>query len=202
MSRFEGLLDGLVLMPAALTFLTVGTLVAWRRPRNPLGWIMSIGMTLMLFGGCARAYGVYALLTAPGSLPAGVWVAWLSWTGGLGQFLVLYFSLLLLPNGRLAGRRWHLVAYLAAIVLVVSNVEAALRPGPLDDYLPVSNPLGRSELAAMTPFVGLAISVVLLLCIASFVVRFWRARGEERQQLKWIVYAVSLFVPFHGSPSL
>ncbi len=69
LSNFQGLLDGLLLMPAMLIFLTVGTLVAWRHPCNPLGWILCMGTTIMLGSEAAGAYTTYTLLVAPGRFP-------------------------------------------------------------------------------------------------------------------------------------
>ena len=37
-------------------------------------------------------------------------------------------------------------------------------------------------------------TVASLAACASLVLRFWRARGEERQQLKWFAYAAALLV--------
>src|ERR1700693_3658713 len=54
-----------------LAFATVGTLIASRRPQNPIGWIFCIGTLLWALGVFMLEYAVYALITMPGSLPAG-----------------------------------------------------------------------------------------------------------------------------------
>ena len=59
-----------------LAFSTVGGLIASRRPENAIGWIFLSGALVWILGELALEYGVYALITAPGTLPAGAWMAW------------------------------------------------------------------------------------------------------------------------------
>jgi len=54
-----------------LAFATVGSLIASRRPQNPIGWIFCISTLLWALGNVLQEYAVYALFTVPGSLPAG-----------------------------------------------------------------------------------------------------------------------------------
>jgi hypothetical protein len=70
-------------LPALLAFAVVGALVAARQPRNSVGWLLlavAVCMTLRLVG---ESYAIYALITAPGSLPGGLYAAWVlrSWFG-------------------------------------------------------------------------------------------------------------------------
>ena len=62
-----------------LAFSTVGALVASRRPENPIGWIFLAGASCWGVGELALEYAVYALVTADGALPGGVWRA--AWGG-------------------------------------------------------------------------------------------------------------------------
>jgi hypothetical protein len=66
-----------VLFPVLiLTFSTVGALVASYRPENAIGWLFLSGAFVWIVGELTLEYGVYALITDPGALPAGVWAAW------------------------------------------------------------------------------------------------------------------------------
>ena len=95
-----------------LAFSTVGSLVASRRPRNPIGWIFCLGAFLWILGELALEYAVYALITAPGALPAGTWVGWFGgWARGMGWLLIVLFLLLLFPTGRLPSPRWRPVLW-------------------------------------------------------------------------------------------
>src|SRR6266516_1007693 len=78
--------DALVL----LSFATVGALIASRRPQNPIGWIFCISTLLWALGTLLQEYTSYALITVPGSLPAGALLGVIGhWIGGIGWFLML-----------------------------------------------------------------------------------------------------------------
>jgi hypothetical protein len=199
---FENLLDESLGIDAvlALTFPTVGAIVASRRPGNAVGWIFcAIG----LCGGVeifTVEYGIYALVTNPGSLPAGVISTWVgTWVWLPSVTLTITFLLLLFPHGRLLSSRWRPVAWLAAAVTVAGTVLLAIVPWDLlDPGVPAQNPVGVEALrhlgiAPPAPIFLIGIPTMLL-SVASLVLRFRRSRGEERQQLKWFVYAGVLIV--------
>jgi len=114
---------------ALLTFPPIGALVASRRPDNPIGWIiLGVGLLFSL-AGFANQYGIYALLTEPGSLPAGVTMAWLgSWLFLAPLILTGTLLFLLFPNGRLLSRRWRPVLWIAVLALVLALPGEALGP--------------------------------------------------------------------------
>ena len=180
-------------------FSTVGALVASRRPENPIGRLFCSGAFIWIVGELALEYGVYALITAPGTLPAGAWAAWFGgWARGMGWFLIVMFLLLLFPTGRLPSPRWRpvlwgAVGYIGFFTLVVwlSPVSADTR---LQEF--VRNPLGL-EIAIMNLLVELLYLTIPLLVVVSgtaVIARFRRSRGDERQQLKWFAYAVAVMV--------
>jgi hypothetical protein len=182
----------------ALTFSTVGAVVARRRPQNPVGWMFCAGGLVAAIVGFAE-YSVYAVLTRPGSLPLGAEVAWVAgWIWWLLLGAVAYVFLLF-PDGRLLSRRWRPLAWLAGIGPAITAVETALSPGPLEEFAVVRNPFGLetsglvSELVNVLVVLGvLGVLVALVGAGASLVVRFRRVRGEQRLQLKWIAYAAAL----------
>ncbi len=189
-----------VALLAILSFATVGALVASRRPKNPIGWILCVVGLVLGFGFFAQGYADYVLVVQPGSLPGGGIAVWsLSWSGAI-LTVAPTFLLLLFPDGRLPSSRWRPVAWLAAGATVASVVGAAFRPGLLDDDYPtVTNPVGIGGafgdlLNLMNVFGGVLLAVVLLLSVISIVVRLRRSRGERRQQIKWIVYAGAVMV--------
>src|SRR4029453_10172069 len=129
---------------ALLAFAVVGGLVASRQPRNPVGWLLlvvAVCMTVRLVG---ESYAIYALITAPGSLPGGLYGAWLQWSwfgvvAILAIFLPLYF-----PTGRLLSPRWRPVLWLGIAYLSAAVVSNALKPGPevwLEGVRPARNPV-------------------------------------------------------------
>jgi hypothetical protein len=181
----------------ATPFAVVGVLVASRRPRNPIGWLFLVFGVVAAFTSFGDRYAFYALVEHPGSLPGGNWVAWLSsgiWHPAFGFFV---FAFLLFPNGHLPSARWRPVAWVAAVNYLMGGVLGLLW-GPLfEEFFPYADfPLRLQGY----PIVDVAFSVFLVcnfgliaLSAVSLVLRLRRAVGVERQQLKWFVYAVSLF---------
>jgi hypothetical protein len=181
-----------------LAFSTVGAVILARRPGNRVGWLCwAIGFTITLsFWGSRQVWAVLAanqgrssawvLLTMLGTM------AWLGTLLGLVPFLVLLF-----PTGRLLSPRWRPVAWAIGLVLGLYLTARLLTPGPLDPGLAGNpqNPLGVESaegfLRLIQTLAGVAVPVLALAALASLVVRFRRARGEERQQLKWFTFVVA-----------
>src|SRR5919199_3041893 len=189
--------DALYVLPF-VAFATVGALVSARRTDNPIGWVFCAIAVSDLASSFAHQYSVYALVTRPGSLPAGAAMAWLvSWIGAPGTLLLVTFAPLLFPTGRLPSRRWRPVAWLAGFWIVVATVFGVLRPIPPNPRYPaVVSPVGLNE--STSEWLGIVVALPVLLiavaCLASLVVRFRHAQGEERQQLKWFAYAGTLLL--------
>lgn len=173
-----------VALLAILSFATVGVLVASRRPKNPIGWILCVVGLMMGVGFSAQGYADYVLIVQPGSLPGGGIAVWsLSWSGSILS-VAPTFLLLLFPDGRLPSSRWRPAAWLAAVAAVASVVGAAFRPGLLDDDYPmVTNPVGIGGafgdlMSMMYVFGGALLAVAQLLSVISIGVRLRRSRGE------------------------
>jgi hypothetical protein len=184
-----------------LAFSTVGALIGSRRPENPIGWLFCSGAFAWILGELALEYGVYALITAPGTLPVGVWAAWFGgWARGMGWFLIVAFLLLLFPNGRLPSPRWRPVLWGAVGYVGFFTVVIWLSPVSNDTRLAfVRNPL-RLEIEIINfllELLYLTIPLLLVAGAAAVIVRFRRSGGAERQQLKWFAYAVAvMFILF------
>jgi hypothetical protein len=188
------------LVVAALAFSTVGVLVADRQRKNPIGWLLLCTGALYAVELFAGNYGVYTLSTDPGSLPGGTLAAWLtSWVWISGGSLIL-FVFLFFPDGKLPSPRWRPVAWLVLLNAALSVAPYAFGPGPLREFTegpPVVNPLGIEGSAGLLDAFGrisfLLLVPISLALILAFVLRYRRALGEERQQIKWVAYAVGLF---------
>ena len=182
----------------AMSFPLVGAVIATHRPGNPLGWIfLVIGVSTGLVV-CGYEYASYVFRTAPGTAPGGglaVWVSHWAWAPGLG--LLLTFVPLLFPDGRLPSRRWRPVAWLSAIPIVVIPVLTAValwswRGPALLDPDGVSQAIGALN-AVLFPAYVLMLGCGLA-CLAALLLRFRRARGIERQQLKWLLFACAVTI--------
>jgi hypothetical protein len=174
---------------------TVGAVILARQPHNRIGWLCCAVGLLVGPAFFAQAYAWYALVYRPGSLSGGLAMAWLGeWPWFIALGLVLTFLLLLFPTGHLVSRRWRVVAWAAAANLALGSIWGMFKP-TLNAIEPpiVSNPLGVQQAEAafeLLESVVLAVQGLLtILSAASIVVRFRRAQGVERQQLKWFTYA-------------
>ncbi len=172
-------------------FSVVGVVIASRRPRNPIGWLFcTIGLAIGLFF-FSDEYVVYALATRPGDLPGAGWLAWSQlWTVFI-MWALMFFSLLLFPTGRLPSPRWRPVASALAGVFVLVTALFVVKPGPLEGVArAVENPTGIEAAAGIVKVGEWAVLPTVLTIVlaapAAVLVRFWRSRGEERQQLKWL----------------
>ena len=116
---------------------------------------------------------------------------------GIVSSLILLFS-----TGTVPGPRWRPLPWLIVAGIGMFLVGATLDPGALDPAetgVPgVMNPAGVEALGAVTPILAAVGSVLGLLCIppalAGLLVRFGRATGEERQQIRWLAYVVGTIV--------
>jgi len=168
---------------------TVGAIVASRRPENPVGWLLCLSGVVVGISHFGSQYAIYALLARPDSLPAGEAFAWISsWILPILIGLDV-FTFLLFPTGRLPSRRWRWLGWLTVAFVFVGVVSGAFSPGPVDGLGPLRNPLGiesftnsyKAVLYPMAPFLFAASAL-------SVFVRLRRATGVERQQIKWFAY--------------
>jgi hypothetical protein len=182
-----------------MSFATVGALVASRQPGNAIGWIFCwLGLSFSL-GGVGEEYALYALVTEPGSLPRGEEIVWLvALFGGPLVFAMFALVFLLFPDGRLLSRRWRPVVWLD-LLAIACLFAWAFQPGPLGNLglVSVANPFGVEGAGALLDTLGnVGLFMTLAVAVAggiSLVLRFRRARGEERLQLKWFAFSGVVF---------
>ena len=180
---------------ATVSAATVGALLASRRPRHPVGWLL-LGLGLALAVNLlVEPYVRYGLLVRPGSLPAASYVVGFVYVMVFVGLSCTGFVLLLTPNGSLPSPRWRWWARVAGAAPVVIVLGGVVQPNPLaPDYL--GNPLAVPALARVLAVPALAGIVVVLVSLlvgaGSLVGRFRRARGVERQQLRWLAVAAAL----------
>jgi hypothetical protein len=170
---------------------TVGAIVASRRPENPVGWLLCLSGLATSTSSFTSQYAIYALLAEPNSLPAGEAIAWIAaWMLPIMNGLQVSY-LMLFPTGRLPSRRWRWLAWLTVAYILVGVITAAFSPGAYMGFLgPIRNPLGIEGFTQFYKAVVYTMSPALFLAAAfSLVVRLRQAVGVERQQLKWLAYA-------------
>ena len=183
-----------------VAFSALGALLATRRPRNPIGWILCFASLALAVTGMARGWYVHAEYGAAGSKPAPGALLWFAnWIFIWGFMPLMTALLLLFPDGKLPSRRWWPAGALSALALGTLTVGYAFEPGALDSYPRAENPLGAAgalgDAIDLLQVVGyLLFALAAIASAAALVTRFRSSRGVERQQLKWMAAAAALAV--------
>ena len=183
-----------------LPFATVGALLAARRPGNPIGRILLVAALAFALSNALRAYADSG--GGPSEMPGGELALWADewllfvWLGLVGIFVPLLF-----PDGRLPSRRWRPVAWFGGAVILAGLLGTAFGSGSFEpDVGPaVENPLALpgvlgDALAVVADAGGVALALATLGALWAVVVRLRRARGVERQQVKWFAAAMAVLL--------
>jgi len=191
-----------VTIPIVISTVAVGAVLVNRLPRHVMGWfLLAAGLSLAVSTG-AGGLADYGLNVRPGSVPGAIGFAIVSgavggpFIGLLAGFVPLYF-----PTGRLPSPRWWPVVVIAIIPTLSPVITNLFGPFPAGTYPPAAtNPLALEGVGGLLVQVLGGVSTVLgvvgLACaIASLIVRYRRAQGAERAQLKWFAYLGLVVVP-------
>jgi hypothetical protein len=177
--------SGLPVVP----FGAVGWIVASRRSRNPIGWILLALSLLFLLASDAGQYAVMAYRQGyhlPAARAAAFAAGWWIWFA-----LLLPLPVGLFPDARLS-RRWQQVLWAYGVVCIgpvtvltwrhVHGIGAShIRVDSTGELSSVGNPAGAAGL-----FYPLLLAFYLVWVLRP-VVSFRHSSGEYRQQLKWLL---------------
>ena len=177
----------------SLVYPTMGALIVSRLPRNPIGWLFcGVGLLYAI----RRFAWAYAEYTRYGNIafPLGDYAGWLaSSLEYTGQALAIVFLMLLFPDGRLLSRRWRVVVGIAICGAALAALYDAFAPyygNPFGVVGVVGGLFTTYQLFAASESLGMALLVASsLAALFSLILRLRRARGDERQQLMWFLYA-------------
>ncbi len=173
-------------------FAGCGAILAWHRPRNPIGWLFLVGG---LMQATAAAMAPLSLLLLQTGGPVGLirlvltMLAW-SWPWAIG--LCIPLALLLFPDGRLPSPGWRPVAIGVVVTAPLFNLEMGSGPATNDLGLPPAylilpfydalQPLWTATEIRNLVAVGLA--------LVALGVRYRRGTETARRQLLWLMLAV------------
>jgi hypothetical protein len=180
----------------ALGFGGVGWILARRRPANAIGWCFALGGLSWAAG---MLGGAWVELALRGFVDTTVLVRILATHNVFGWILSMPLSvqlpLLLLPNGQVLSRRWRWAVGVVVSGVIVGTLGFSTIPGVIegtDPALSLVNPWGLGPLEPLPQAMALTGAVLLLIGMAAgavaVVLRFRRARGVERQQLRWVAF--------------
>ena len=179
-------------------FAVVGLVLAWRRPDNPVGWIMLAGAFFFALSEDASYYAVADYRLRRGDLPLGG-VALFAQPGWAPGIVLVGLLILVFPDGRLPSSRWRWLMWACAAVAALWIVgTVVITAGALIDHrtqVDSSGTLlllsGSNPAAGWWNVVQLVFFPLLAACwlasLAAQAVSYRRSSGERRQQLKWLL---------------
>ena len=186
---------------------TIGLVVARHQPENPLGWIyLAVWAGAGIIFGALSEFARWAAITNAAT-PGATLAAWMgNWIWVPIFVLLVTFPFLLFPDGHLPSPRWRSFAWATVVLTVLWSMSFALEGHDYTDALgrPSPNPYA---IRGLVPFfdgarlvLGLLFIVVMGVAVASLVVRFRRGNPEEREQIKWLMFAGAATVIWFGLP--
>ena len=189
-----------IAIPTFALLAGVGAVILSRQPWHAVGLMFALSPLAMMVANIASFYYTASLkVDLPGRVLAALAgnPAWLLGAGSAAIFLPLLF-----PTGHYLTHRWRWAGLAGGLGLTMAIVTTLLRPGYIDDFEDVANPIGIEgatgvlDVIALVGFVLIGLSVISGLL--SLVLRFRRARGVEREQLKWVLATSGWAVTFFG----
>jgi len=195
----------LVRLAALLPTVAVGTLVAARRPRNPMGWLMLGCGFFFSTQAIGTAYAIVDYRLHHGTLPLGRLALVLQPGWAMGMVLVAGL-LWLFPDGQLPSGRWRRVGgvlfgsgivfgllmygqWLSVVVRRVVPVGADGAPALID------HPDASMIIWIVIENVGfIALLLSWLVWLVLQIPKYRRSTGDRRLQLKWLYSGAAIFI--------
>ena len=184
-------------------------LILSSRPTNRIGWLLmvwAVGIGADAFASVPLA----RFQDPPSRLTVGLYLL-LVFQSYAWVFLIfpIFHLLQVFPTGRVVSSGWRWLMWLEFFMagMLFALVAFSQDLGPLVNDVTIwtmRNPIGFVpesffEGAVFTVFWLAGLLVLTLGGTASLIVRFRRAQSEERQQIKWLLFAVGLFTTVYTS---
>ncbi|HEU4318475.1 MAG TPA: hypothetical protein VFS66_00175 [Acidimicrobiia bacterium] len=170
-----------------LMYAVVGVAIARRDPGNAIGWIF-LGLSLWVSSTWALGFA----LSAVGRPEAAEVIGHSAWIPPV--VIPATWVLLIFPDGRPLTPRWRVLIFITLLGTLGFALQIVFGEflGGAEEYGP--NPFYIELIDRVSSPAALLMVVSLLGSVASVVVRFRRAHGVERQQIKWLAYSAALVV--------
>jgi hypothetical protein len=181
-----------------IIFALPAALIITRQPRNTIGWLLMIYPLVTLPSDAFTRYlSRYQTSPPPATLLNLflVWVPNLSW---MALIFPVFLVPLFFPTGRLISPRWRWTIYLTigmTLFLMFVGAFSRVIQSEFASWVFV-NPIGFISEEVVNAIIGpwsFLLAVLTVASVASVVVRYRRGSLIERQQIKWLLYACSLF---------
>ncbi|HLM26636.1 MAG TPA: histidine kinase [Thermoleophilaceae bacterium] len=181
---------------AVFTTTGVGLAITARQPGNRIGWLLMLNGLLLVLSGLAEGWAAYSA-EHPGALPGERLAAVWDTNGWPLLFAAIVALAFVFPDGRLPSRRWRPAVALAVVAFSCTLLGGLLSGDRLDEPFEHVRPLDVLPGATSGALQGLGLLgmvIAFVLALSALVVRFRRAEGEQRTQIKWIAWA-GAFIP-------
>jgi len=182
------------LVPILYAF--VGVLIVSRQPRNVIGLLLM----LPAFAFAIPTDAYLASFTKPPALST--FLFFVLWFNNWGWVLLIFpilFILVLFPTGEPPAPRWRSLIYIGVAMMftMVFLTTFGETIGPIDESWAVPNPLGFIGFewveTYLLPVWFILLPALTIACAIALFSRFRRSRGVEREQIKWLFFAASIF---------
>lgn len=183
-------------------FAVSAAIILSRQPGNVIGWLLMIPAVNGAVADNVIKVWTDTIVSAPPEVGPGLLVS-LVFHGYSWVLLIfpLFHLLQVFPTGTPPsdGWRWFLRLEYAMATFFLTVLVLAAELGPADERWSVANPIGVIPMSFFESATFVIVWTIGLLVLAlggasSVVTRYRRSRGEERLQLKWLLYAFSQFV--------
>jgi signal transduction histidine kinase len=188
-----------------IAYVVAALAIARRHPGNAIWWLFFVIAIALALGTVMPEYGIYAIRTAPGSLPNPALVLALVQPTPVVALIGILLVIQLFPDGRPVSRRWRALVWLTVGVTIVGVLAQYLTPHRIMDiwsddldhaHVTAVDPLGVDALRSIAhvagTVAGLLAVVVFFLSVASLFVRRRKADPVQHTQLRWLAYVVGL----------
>lgn len=175
-------------------FGAVGLVLAGRRPRNPIGWLL-LGTALL--SAWLQLSAGYALNAIAAGRPEGLLVAWIYNWSPVAFMVFVIPAIVVFPDGHASTRYGRALLWLMPS-LPLALAFVAVRPGPMVNMPSIQNPYALSAddpraqiLLTITFVLGAAMGTLFVLDVVR---RLRVASGVLVQQMKWLLWSGALIL--------
>ena len=191
---WQDALDAFVVTNSAIgmSFGICGAILAWHRPRNPIGWLFAAGGVAYATAALAAPLGAVLREAAAPMAVQRLVITIFVWSWPLAIGLVLPLTLLLFPDGRPPTPRWRWVVIAVIVTAPLFSLEMGTFPYPIEPGYPIGYltiPFYES-LGPLWTAAEIRTTVALFLGAGAVAVRYRRGSDVERRQLLWLLLAV------------
>ncbi len=184
-----------VLLLGVASAAVVGFAIVRTEPRHPVGWLFLALSATILVSGPLEAWIEWGRLARPGSLPATGAVAAVNDATWIPWFVLVALILLLTPTGTYLSPRWHALGRVIVGAGAVAFLLSLLKTNPFEPpFQDIENPWAVPAIQPAAAWVEyslvLLVAAGLVASGVSLLLRWRRARGDDRRQLLWLALVV------------